>query len=183
MGVGNQPRRLQGATGRVVTMKWVVVSFDEDSKLYTVQNENGRTCRATLMRLCMAWRAATATLKRWPREKLSYAVFANLMILIPHSLRARFAWTVELQQVSRNSIARSMSARALRRSVSFWTSSLSLSTITNKQKAPGDSGALPMAASYQGLTNGPEKFYHARSQKSRLFTRNSNFFHNFPESR
>lgn len=27
-------------------MKWVVVSFDEDSKLYTVQNENGRTCRA-----------------------------------------------------------------------------------------------------------------------------------------
>lgn len=30
----------------VVTMKWVVVNFDEDSKLYTVQNENGRTCRA-----------------------------------------------------------------------------------------------------------------------------------------
>lgn len=27
-------------------MKWVVVNFDEDSKLYTVQNENGRTCRA-----------------------------------------------------------------------------------------------------------------------------------------
>lgn len=36
----------EGATGRVVIMKWVVVSFDEDSKLYTVQNENGRTCRA-----------------------------------------------------------------------------------------------------------------------------------------
>ena len=27
-------------------MKWVVVSFDEDSKLYTVQNKNGRVCRA-----------------------------------------------------------------------------------------------------------------------------------------
>lgn len=27
-------------------MKWVVISFDEDSKLYTVQSENGRTCRA-----------------------------------------------------------------------------------------------------------------------------------------
>lgn len=27
-------------------MKWIVVSFDEDSNLYTVQNENGRTCRA-----------------------------------------------------------------------------------------------------------------------------------------
>lgn len=27
-------------------MKWVVISFDEDSKLYTVQNENGHTCRA-----------------------------------------------------------------------------------------------------------------------------------------
>ena len=27
-------------------MKWVVVSFDEESKLYTVQNEHGRTCRA-----------------------------------------------------------------------------------------------------------------------------------------
>lgn len=27
-------------------MKWVVVSFDEDSKLYTVRNENGRTCLA-----------------------------------------------------------------------------------------------------------------------------------------
>lgn len=27
-------------------MKWVVVSFDEESKLYTVRNENGRTCLA-----------------------------------------------------------------------------------------------------------------------------------------
>ena len=27
-------------------MEWVVVSFDQKSKLYTVQNENGRTCRA-----------------------------------------------------------------------------------------------------------------------------------------
>ena len=36
----------RGATGKVVTMKWIVVSFDEESKLYTVQNEHGRTCRA-----------------------------------------------------------------------------------------------------------------------------------------
>ena len=27
-------------------MKWVVINFDEDSKLYTVQDDGGRTCRA-----------------------------------------------------------------------------------------------------------------------------------------
>ena len=27
-------------------MKWIVVSFDEESKLYTVQDDGGRTCRA-----------------------------------------------------------------------------------------------------------------------------------------
>nr|DAE47043.1 MAG TPA: PcfJ like protein [Caudoviricetes sp.] len=27
-------------------MKWVVINFDEDSKLYTVQDESGRVCRA-----------------------------------------------------------------------------------------------------------------------------------------
>lgn len=27
-------------------MKWVVINFDEDSKLYTVQDESGRTCQA-----------------------------------------------------------------------------------------------------------------------------------------
>ncbi len=27
-------------------MKWIVINFDEDSKLYTVQDESGRVCRA-----------------------------------------------------------------------------------------------------------------------------------------
>ena len=27
-------------------MKWIVVNFDEDSNLYTVQDESGRVCRA-----------------------------------------------------------------------------------------------------------------------------------------
>lgn len=27
-------------------MRWVVINFDEDSKLYTVQDESGRVCRA-----------------------------------------------------------------------------------------------------------------------------------------
>ena len=36
----------EGATGKVVIMKWVVINFDEDSNLYTVQDESGRTCQA-----------------------------------------------------------------------------------------------------------------------------------------
>lgn len=37
---------VQRNQGKVIWMKWVVVSFDQESNLYTVQNEQGRTCRA-----------------------------------------------------------------------------------------------------------------------------------------
>lgn len=46
-------------------MKWVVVSFDEESKLYTVQNEHGRTCRAN--QDCVVYGVEGRKLKSVPR--------------------------------------------------------------------------------------------------------------------
>lgn len=46
-------------------MKWVVVSFDEESKLYTVQNEHGRTCRAN--KDCVVYGVEGRKLKSVPR--------------------------------------------------------------------------------------------------------------------
>lgn len=46
-------------------MKWVVVSFDEESKLYTVQNEQGRTCRAN--QDCVVYGVEGRKLKSVPR--------------------------------------------------------------------------------------------------------------------
>ena len=46
-------------------MKWVVVSFDEESKLYTVRNEHGRTCRAN--QDCVVYGVEGRKLKSVPR--------------------------------------------------------------------------------------------------------------------
>ena len=46
-------------------MKWVVVSFDEETKLYTVQNEHGRTCRAN--QDCVVYGVEGRKLKSVPR--------------------------------------------------------------------------------------------------------------------